>query len=42
MALAIKMQRMLVDKGVCTTEEFGDKLVAVDREDGKQDGRAPV
>lgn len=43
LALAVKtVQRMMVDKGVCTAEEFHGKLRHVDLEDGKADGRAPV
>lgn len=43
LALAVKtVQRVLVDKGVCTHEEFANKLQKVDLEDGRADGRAPV
>jgi hypothetical protein len=43
LALAVKtVQRMLVDKGVCSAEEFHSKLQQIDLEDGKADGRAPV
>jgi hypothetical protein len=43
LALAVKtMQRMMVEKGVCTPEEFHGKLRAIDLEDGREDGRAPV
>jgi hypothetical protein len=43
LALAVKtVQRMMVDKGVCTAEEFHGKLRQVDLEDGRADGRAPV
>ncbi len=42
-ALAVKtMQRMMVEKGVCTPEEFHGKLRAIDLEDGREDGRADV
>lgn len=42
-ALAIKtVQRLMVDKGVCSAEEFANKLREVDREDGREDGRAPI
>ncbi len=42
-ALALKtVQRMLVEKGVCTQEELHAKLRAIDLEDGRADGRAPV
>jgi hypothetical protein len=43
LALATKtMQRMLVEKGVCSLAEFQRKLELVDREDGQADGRSPV
>jgi len=43
LALAVKtLQRVMVEKGVCSTAEFQQKLMAVDREDGVADGRAPV
>jgi hypothetical protein len=43
LALAVKtIQRMMVDKGVCSAEEFHGKLRQVDVEDGRADGRAPV
>lgn len=43
MALAVKtLQRMMVEKGLCTPEEFRAKLQQLDLEDGRQDGRAPV
>ena len=43
LALSVKtVQRMLVDKGVCTTEEFAGKLQQIDLEDGRADGRTPV
>ncbi len=43
MALAVKtLQRMMVDKGLCTSDEFRNKLQQVDLEDGKADGRAPI
>jgi len=42
-ALALKtVQRMLVDKGVCSQEELHGMLRRVDLEDGKADGRTPV
>ena len=41
-ALAIKtLQRMMVERGVCTSEEFAAKLAEVDAEDGRVDGKAP-
>jgi hypothetical protein len=43
LALAVKtVQRMMVDKGVCSAEEFHGKLRQVDVEDGRANGRAPV
>ena len=43
LALAVKtMQRMMVEKGVCTAEEFADRLKQIDLEDGRADGKAPV
>lgn len=43
LALATKtLQRVLVDKGVCSHAELADKLRQVDREDGREDGRAPI
>jgi len=34
------VQRLLVEKGVCTPEEFASKLRAIDLEDGVADGRS--
>lgn len=43
LALATRtVQRMLVEKGVCTREEFAQRLRQVDAEDGNVDGRAPL
>ena len=43
LALATKtIQRMLVDKGVCDSQEFRHKLQLVDREDGQADGKSPI
>lgn len=43
LALATRtMQRMLIEKGVCTQEELTRKLREVDLEDGTLDGRAPL
>ena len=40
-ALATKtLQRMLVEKGVCSSAEFEKTLQAIDREDGVEDGRS--
>ena len=43
LALAVKtMQRVMVQKGVCSPDEFRDALQRIDAEDGRPDGRAPV
>jgi hypothetical protein len=43
LALATKtLQRVMVEKGVCTSDEFRTVLARVDAEDGAQDGRAPI
>ena len=43
LALATKtLQRILLEKNVCTPQEFGAKLQQVDLEDGRADGRAPI
>ena len=43
LALSIKtLQRMMVQKGLCNSEEFTALLDEVDAEDGQRDGRAPV
>lgn len=43
LALATKtVQRMMVAKGICTREEFAAMMSEIDREDGNQDGRAPL
>jgi hypothetical protein len=43
LALATKtVQRMLVEKGVCSSDEFARKLREIDREDGREDGRAAL
>ena len=40
LALATKtVQRILTEKGLCTTEEFARKLRDIDLEDGVADGR---
>lgn len=42
LALAVKtVQRLAVEKGLCTPEEFQQKLRQIDGEDGRNDGRAP-
>lgn len=41
LALAVKaVQRTLLDKGVCTSDELAAKLRQIDLEDGVADGRA--
>ena len=43
LALAVKtVQRMMVAKGICTADEFRQKLGQIDGEDGQEDGRAPL
>ena len=43
LALAVKtLQRMIVDKGVCTATELTEKLNQLDLEDGRADGRLPM
>jgi len=43
LALAVKtVQRIAVEKGLCTQEELFNKLKAIDLEDGQADGRAPL
>ena len=43
LALAVKtMQRMMVEKNVCTATELTEKLNQLDLEDGRADGRAPL
>lgn len=43
LALATRtVQRMLVEKGVCTRDEFERRLRQIDAEDGNVDGRAPL
>ena len=43
LALSLKtLQRMMVQKGLCTADEFAALLDAVDGEDGQRDGQAPV
>jgi hypothetical protein len=43
LALATKtLQRMLVEKGVCTAGEFQAKVDEVDMEDGRRDGQLPL
>jgi hypothetical protein len=43
LALSIKtVQRMMVQKGLCSSEEFTALLDEVDAEDGSKDGQAPI
>ena len=43
LALAVKtVQRLAVEKGLCTHEELHQKLRQIDLEDGLADGRAPL
>jgi hypothetical protein len=42
-ALALKtLQRMMVEKGVCTPDELRARLQQLDLEDGRPDGRSPI
>ncbi len=42
LALAVKtVQRLAVEKGLCTEAEFQQKAQSIDLEDGRADGRAP-
>lgn len=43
LALAVKtVQRLCVEKGLCTDAEFQRKLQAIDLEDGRADGMSPT
>lgn len=43
LALATKtLQRMLIEKGLCTQTEFAQRLREIDLEDGLADGRTPI
>ncbi len=43
LALAVKtVQRLAVEKGLCTAAEFQRKLQQIDAEDGRSDGRSPL
>ena len=43
LALAVKtIQRLAVEKGLCTPDELQQKMRQIDREDGIEDGRAPI
>ena len=39
---AAGLLRTMIDKGVCSAEEFHGMLQKIDLEDGKSDGRSPV
>ncbi|MDH3283675.1 MAG: hypothetical protein OEQ13_02970 [Acidobacteriota bacterium] len=42
-ALAVKtVRQVMIDKGVCSAEEFHNKLRQVDLDDGRADGRTPI
>jgi len=43
LALGVRtLQRLMLDKGICSAEEMHQKLQQVDLEDGKADGRSPI
>ena len=43
LALATKtLQRLMLEKGVCSHAELSEKLRQIDLEDGRADGRAPI
>lgn len=43
LALAVKtIQRLAVQKGLCTPDEFAQTMRQIDREDGIEDGRSPL
>lgn len=43
LALGVKtLQRMMLDKGVCSRSELNELLRSIDREDGREDGRSPI
>lgn len=43
LALAVRtVQRLCVEKGMCTEAEFHQRLRAIDLEDGRADGQAPI
>ncbi len=43
MALATKtIQRLMVEKGMCSSDELGAMLRKIDGEDGRLDGRSPL
>jgi hypothetical protein len=43
LALAVRtLQRVMVEKGLCSHEEFAAKLRQIDLDDGRADGRLPL
>lgn len=43
LALAVKtLQRLAVEKGLCTRDELQRKMHEIDLEDGRADGRSPI
>jgi hypothetical protein len=43
LALAVKtVQRLAIEKGLCTADEFQNKMRQIDLEDGRADGLAPL
>ncbi len=43
LALATKtIQRMVIEKGLCSHDEFVSRLRQIDLEDGQLDGRTPI
>jgi hypothetical protein len=43
LALSVKaIQRIAVEKGLCTTGELQQRIQQIDLEDGRADGRAPL
>jgi len=43
LALAVKtIQRLAVEKGLCTPDELQRKMRELDLEDGRADGRSPI
>lgn len=43
LALSVKtLQRLVVEKGICTESEYREMIIRIDGEDGRTDGRAPL
>jgi hypothetical protein len=43
LALATKaLQRTLIERGVCTPDQFAEQLRSIDLEDGERDGQSPI